>query len=332
MIISRATFRDSRAERTLFRRFALGVLVGITLALPSVAKPPDLFRLGFSSSVLAGLNDNDAKASLRALTATMARERGIVTDPEPLLLDGANALAAVLSAAEVDAVATSLDEYWALGDRTLFARYLVGKTDGDPSDRFVVVVRRDSGWASLGDLRGRSLTLHHAPRMRLGFLWLEVALARTGSPPAAGYFGRIAKSPKLSKAVLDVFFKQADACLATRRGFDAMVEMNPQLGKQLAAIAVSPALVPSFFGFRRDIAPARLDLLVTQLSRVHETPAGRQAITIFQVGDLGEAPASVLADSLALLDEYRALRPVEAARLIASLRTNSAGPLGEIAP
>lgn len=332
MINSRATLRDSRVERTLFRRFALGALAGFTLATGAAAKPPDLFRLGFSSSVLAGLNDNDAKASLRALTATMARERGIATDPEPLLLDGADALAAALRSAELDAVATSLDEYWALGDRTLFARFLFGKVDGDARDRFIVIVRRDSGLANLGDLRGRSLALHNAPRMRLGYLWLEVALARAGAPPATGYFAHIVKSPKLSKAVLDVFFKRLDACLATRHGYDAMVELNPQLGKQLVAIAASPALVPTFFGFRNGIAPARLELLVTQLSRVHETPAGKQAITIFQVGDLAESPASALAESLAVLDEYRALRPAEAARLIARLRASGAGPLGEIAP
>lgn len=332
MTISRVTFRDFRAERIPFRRFALVALAIATLALAAAAKPPDLFRLGFSTAVLTGFNDNDAKASLRALTATMARERAIRADPEPLLLDGANAVTTALATAEIDAVATTLDEYWALEDRTILVRFLLGTTDGDPSERYVVVVRRDSGLTNLRDLRGRSLTLHHASRLRIGYFWLEVALARGGAPAAAEFFRHISRSPKFSKAVLDVFFKQSDACLTTRRGFDAMVELNPQRGKQLTAIAASPPLVPALFGFRRGITPERLDLLVSQLSRVHETPAGKQAITIFQFGDLVESPASALADSLAVLDEYRTLRPAAAARLIAKLRASSAGPLGELAP
>ncbi len=332
MTISRATFRDSRAERTLFRRFALGVLAGLALALVAAAKPPDLFRLGFCSSMLAGVNDNDARASLRALSSVVSRERGIKADPEPVLLSGADALAEALVSAEVDAVATTVDEYWASAGRVRFDRFLMGTHNGDPAERYVLLVRRDTGFAEPTALRGHSLALHSAPRMRLGYLWLEVVLARADALPVTDFFSRLDRTPKLSKAVLDVFFKRIDACLVTQRAFAAVAEMNPQVGKELAPIATSPDLVPSFFGFRSGMDPAFLEKVVRELGSVHHTPAGKQAITIFQVGDLGEFGAEALAPALALLDEYRARRPDEAARLIASLRTSGAGPLAEAVP
>lgn len=277
--------------------------------------------------MLAGVNDNDARASLRALSAVVSRERGINADPEPLLFNGTDALADAVLGGEVDAVATTVDEYWALGGRVRFSRFLLGTTAGDPAETYLIVVRRDTGIADLAALRQRSLAVHATPRTRLGYLWLDVALARATAPPVAEYFSRIGRTSKLSKAVLDVFFKRVDACLVTRRGFAAMAELNPQIEKQLVAVATSPALVPGFFGFRTGLKPAFLEKLVRQLGTVHHTPAGKQAITIFQVGDLGEFPAEVLRPALELLDEYRTRRPAEAARLIESLRVSDTGPL-----
>lgn len=304
-------------------------MCALLAALPAIAaKPPDLFRLGFCSSMLAGVNDNDARASLRALSAIVSRERRIHADPEPLLLNGADALAEAVLAAEVDAIATTVDEYWALDGRVRFDRFLFGTENGDPSETYLLVVRRDSGITHLTALQHRSLAVHSLPRMRLGYLWLDVELARASAPPVAEYFARIERAPKLSKAVLDVFFKRVDACLVTRRGLAAMAELNPQVEKQLVAIARSPALVPSFFGFRAGMDPAFLEKLVRELSIVHRTPAGKQAVTIFQVGDLGEFPPDVLQPALDLLQEYRTRRPAEAARLIESLRRGDGDPMG----
>lgn len=323
------TPRAARAERNLFRRFAF-LCAALVTAIPALlpAKPADLFRLGFSSSMLAGVNDNDARASLRALSAVVSRERRINADPEPLLFNGADAVADAVLAAEVDAVAITVDEYWALGSRVRFSRFLLGTIDGDPADTYLLVVRRDRQLSDLAALRQHTLAVHGTPRMRLGYLWLEVALARDSAPPAEEFFSRVFRTSKLSKAVLDVFFKRADACLVTQRGLAAMAELNPQIARQLVPIASSPSLVPSFFGFRAGMQPAFLETLVHQLGTVQNTPAGKQAVTIFQVGDLGEFPAETLQPALDLLDEYRARRPAEAARLIESLRASAAGPIG----
>jgi phosphonate transport system substrate-binding protein len=295
-------------------------------------KPAELFRLGFSLSMLAGTNENDARASIRAIAAAVSNERNIRANPEPLLFKGTDEITRSLESREVDAVSMTMDEYWALGGELKFSRLLLAGQGMDPREEYVMLVRGDSGWASLADLRGKRLSLHDVPRMRLGYVWLDVLLARAGQPPVNQYFRSPFKSAKLSKIVLDVFFKTADACLVTRHGFTAMTELNPQVGRQLKVLAVSPPMAPAFFAFRTEMPQDYVDRIMGEFKGVQRTPAGRQALTIFQVGDLSEHSPAVLDGALGILDEYRRLRPEAANRLIARLRQSAAGPMQEDVP
>ena len=310
------------------------LLLGMPALIPAAwgAKSVELFRLGFSYSMLADVNENDAKASLRALSAVISSEHGIQANPDPMLFQGTEPIARALLAGEVDAVTITADEYWVLHPQVSFSRFLVGGQETDPREEYLLLVRRDSGLASLSDLTGRRLALHAVPRMRLGYLWLEVQLARDGLPPAAVCFAHAQKSSKLSKVVLDVFFKQADACLVTRNGFAAMSEMNPQVGKQLVVLAASPALVPSFFAFRSGLSDAYVGRIIQEFKDVQRTPAGRQALTIFQVGALRELPGSSMDPAMAMLDEYRRLRPEAANRLVTLLQSNAGNLMGGSEP
>ena len=126
--------------------------------------------------------------------------------------------------------------------------------------------------------------------------------------------------PKLSKVVLNVFFRQTDACLVTRRGFATMAELNPQVGRQLTILAASPAVVPALFGFRRGFSTQLKSKIIREFGAVHMSPAGQQALTIFQVGQVAERPVTALDSALALLEEYARLRPADSAGLISTLR------------
>lgn len=295
-------------------------------------KPAELFRLGFSLSMLAGTNENDARASIRAIAAAVSNERNIRANPEPLLFKGTDEITRSLEAREVDAVSMTMDEYWALGGKLTFSRLLLAGQGADPREEYVVLVRNDSGVAGLSALRGKRLSVYDVPRMRLAYLWLEVLLAREGQPAVDHYFNQPFKSAKLSKVVLDVFFKKADACLVTRHAFAAVTELNPQVGRQLKVLAVSPLIAPAFFAFRAGLPQDYVDRIMREFKDVQRTPAGRQALTIFQVGDLSEHSAAVLDGALDLLEEYRRLRPEAASRLIARVRQSAAGPMQEDLP
>jgi phosphonate transport system substrate-binding protein len=171
----------------------------------------------------------------------------------------------------------------------------------------VLLVHRDSGIQRLGDLKGKTLNLLQHARACLGSAWLDTLLARENLDPAADFFGKIVPVLKTGKAVLPVFFHQVDACLVTRNGYETMIELNPQTGQHLKALATSPPFVPVIFSFRADYNAPVNNQIVGELSRWHLNPAGRQILTLFQTDSLEEHPISCLDSSLELLAEYRKL-------------------------
>ena len=312
--------KPCRPHRKLW--MALAVALGAAAcggaATPAVER--ETLRLGFTYSMFTGVNENDAKASIKALAATVSRERNIPADPDPLLFNGTEAVAAAVRTGAVDAVGMTTDEYAALAGDVRFDRFLMAVKDDDPTEEYVVLVHRAAGVTDMAGLKDKRLSVFVNPRTCLGPIWLEVLLARAGLPVTAEHFGRVTEWTKLSKPVLEVFFRQADACLVTRRGFATMVELNPQVGAQLAVLAASPAVVPSLFAFRADFSPSLKDRSLREFGVVHTSLAGQQALTIFQVGQVAERPVAALDSALALLADYARLRPEASAARVVNLR------------
>ena len=144
-------------------------------------------------------------------------------------------------------------------------------------------------------------------RASLASAWLDTLLMRKGKQPARSFFAAIIPEAKISKPVLSVFFGQLDACVVTRRGFDTMVELNPQTGRQLEVLAVSDPYVPVAFCFRKDYHSPIKNQILGEIKRWHLSPAGKQSLTIFQTDSLEEQPGNCLKSALDLLEEHENL-------------------------
>ncbi|MCX6623326.1 MAG: hypothetical protein NTY38_20120, partial [Acidobacteria bacterium] len=78
----------------------------------------------------------------------------------------------------------------------------------------------------------------------------------------------------------------APAWLATKRGFDTMCELNPQVARGLKIIASSPPMVVSFYAFRRNYRSVYRERLIQAISGLHTSAAGRQLAMLFQFPEL----------------------------------------------
>ena len=133
--------------------------------------------------------------------------------------------------------------------------------------------------------------------------------------PAENYFGSLITDTKVSRVVLPVFFGQADACLVSRRGFEAMCELNPQLATDLTAIATSPLMVLCFYAFRKNYNNSNRHVLANVHTRLLTSPAGRQLATLFQFEGLTIRDGTCLASALSVLDTAERVRsPRDAGR------------------
>jgi phosphonate transport system substrate-binding protein len=264
----------------------------------------DALHVGFSSTMFTEINENDARAVVKGWCQTIAKQRSIDMDPDSKILKDAPALLAAFQANLVDAAGMTALEFHELQRHAGLAHIFVCYTAGRNVEQYVLLVRQDSKINCLTELRGRGLITRLNARCCLAQSWLDILLAQNGLKLSGDFFGKINQNTRLSKVVLPVFFRQADACLVNLSGFETMKELNPQIGRELKVLASSPQVVPVVFVFRASYAPAFMDQLLTSLNELHQSPAGQQVLAIFQSERIEERPAEFLAGTMELIETH----------------------------
>jgi phosphonate transport system substrate-binding protein len=138
---------------------------------------------------------------------------------------------------------------------------------------------------------------------------METSLHHARQAPSRDFFSRVNFQPKSSRVVLPVFFRQADACLVSRRSFQVMSELNPQLPRSLRPLLNSARLVNSFLAVHRELPAERKRRFVHALTTLHSSPYGRQALTFFGCQRLIAVDGAILRPTLDLLSAYDRIRP-----------------------
>jgi ABC-type phosphate/phosphonate transport system substrate-binding protein len=289
------------------RWLACALLLGLVGSLPAkLAAELAPFRLGFSTQMLVDVNESDARASLKIWAQTLGAERGFPVDPALQILNGTEAIKDALLRKKVDGVSMTTPEYWALRRVAPLGPFVSGRVEGEITEEYLLLVHRDNPATRLADLRGQSLIVLAGTRASLAETWVETLFLDKGLGIGGDFWGRITKSTKLSRAVLPVFFRQADACVVNRRGFRTMSELNPQVGQQLKILAQFPAFLPVVFCFCGDMVLLHRDRFLAQIGTISQTPAGSQILSLFHSDALAERPESDLATACALLAPSRA--------------------------
>ncbi|NTW76213.1 MAG: phosphate/phosphite/phosphonate ABC transporter substrate-binding protein [Syntrophaceae bacterium] len=280
-------------------------LSGATNGFSSVSRP-NLLRVGFSSATFTKVNENDVMAALKVWLHMLAKERGIPTDPQPRLLNGLQAIRESVRGNFVDAVALNTDEYWKIQDTMDRRLCIVGLNEGRPTEEYILLTHQQNGIRRIADLRGHSLVFFQSPRMSLASVWMDTVLVQGGFRRTVE-FCQVTHAIKLQDAVLPLFFRKIDACVVTRRAFNTMNELNPQISQQLRVIASSPEVVPALFAFRQNYNDPIREKIISQLEKIVSTPAGAQFLTLFQAGSLKALPTSCLGSAFDLLSRHKRL-------------------------
>jgi ABC-type phosphate/phosphonate transport system substrate-binding protein len=202
-----------------------------------------------------------------------------------------------------DCAAMTTDEYFILNQKVKASNIFVGDLGGGIFEEYLLLVQQDGKVKDLSDLKGLRIILYANARMSLARPWLDLILARRSLPRAEAFFGAMLQKPKPANVLLPVFFNAADACLVTRRVFNTMAELNPQVGRKLRILATSPQVVPSLFCFNAACKPIRKEIILRAITNLHKSPAGQQILTIYQLGKLEEQPETCLNSARELLNE-----------------------------
>ncbi|MFN7997607.1 MAG: PhnD/SsuA/transferrin family substrate-binding protein [Bryobacteraceae bacterium] len=259
-------------------------------------------RMAASSSLVgAEVNENDARAAIRTWADTLSRETGLHLTYLREVLVPPQELFEYVRQGQVDAFSATIAEYLQVAGYTDPGIVLVDQAYVNGGEEYLLLVHEDSGIRSVGELRGHSLAQYNGSVMSLAPEWLATLLAESNLGAPASFFNQITLNGKISRTVLLVFFRQYDACLVTRRTFDTMKEMNPQLGKKLRVLATSPKLVPIVVALRKNSSALAKEKFSSAMTRLGDGPAGRQLLSLFGSRRVMVASASILGPSIELV-------------------------------
>lgn len=292
------------------------------------------FRIGFSASVLGEMNRNDAIAAVKIWADALRKTQDIPLDPQPLVVNSLDEIRAGLADGGLDAINLGALEYCRLRPVLSDDFVLLGVQQNSVEEEFLLLVHRATGVERMADLRGKSLSLYDHPRVALAPTWLAGLAAEFQPADPTAFWGRISTSAKLPRAVLPVFFRQADACIATQRAFATLIELNPQVGTDLKIIARSPAVVPYMFAFRSGKPTEARRRIVDSIGSWHTTVPGRQILTLFQCDRIESHPVSALQPTLRFLEKHadRALHLDLTHSSPSQHSPAAAGPLRSVVP
>jgi len=300
---------NRRCMNLLLGGAAAPQLFGAGAAEPNPKDGRVPIRIVVSKRFAPELNENDAKAALQAWGDALARQGRLYIDQIRPILTSSDDLIQLVRRGEADAMGVTIPELLQVRQYLDLEVLIVDENAVKSGDPYVLLTASDSGLKSLEELRGHSLVLHRGPRASMAEVWLTTLLAEAKLPLPESFFGRVTDNNNISRGVvLPVFFRQADACVVTSRGFSTMCELNPQLAKKLKVMAVSPPIVTGVVVFHKECSAVRRDTLKSALLELHQTVFGKQALTLFQTGRLVATGKSILQNATELMATYERIR------------------------
>jgi ABC-type phosphate/phosphonate transport system substrate-binding protein len=137
--------------------------------------------------------------------------------------------------------------------------------------------------------------------------WLSTMLAANNLPLPERFFTAQTLNDKVNQVVLPVFFRRMDAAGLARRDWETAVELNPQLGRELRPLAVSPKVIPILLAFRRGTSPVARKALIDSIQKISTFTAGQQIVALYQSRAFTIRPLSVMKSTLDMVRQFERL-------------------------
>lgn len=262
--------------------------------------------IGYTGAAYQDVSNTDIKASVNVLINKVALKHFGRGDTR--FYDSLSDMAADLKSGKIQVLAMPIEEFMAVRNRIPIDPILVTISENGHENELLLLVRKDSGIRSISGLRGRSLIMPMKnPRcVNIYIAWLEVLLKREKSR-IDSFFSTVKETRTISKAVMPVFFRQADACVVTRQVLELTSELNPQISRELTVIASVGKLSQGIVAVDRRLSEERREKIRESFLSLHQTQEGRQLLMLFKVNKLAPFAPGQLKATEALYAEYYGL-------------------------
>ena len=251
---------------------------------------------------------DDALAATKVWTEAVIRKNRVAAGAETFVFSDLAAVVKAIKDKRADLVVTLPLEYLAIKDKVPLRPISVGVARGKHHEEHVILVHRDRGTTEFAQLKGKKLVVGAGGTGSTAWMWLNTLAMKSGQADGEGFFQEIREVRKASQAILSVLFEKDNACLVTLGAFETMVELNPQLGRDLVVVTASPGLCGPIVSAREDIASDYGKVLEEGLRSLHEEPQGQQILELFHLDKLIPFQGSYLDGVIRLADDHNVLK------------------------
>ncbi len=292
---------------------AAAVLMGAAGAAPSAAAEPVTvgYVLGFRSPAMA----QDYRIAIELMMKRVFKSFGQEVEMRPY--ETPDDVLAAFWAGEVDITELSSLEHALLPEsrRAQLKVTSVVVLDEGPTSEYRLLAKKGE---TLESLKGKRVRLCGRGDWNLGIEWLDQHLVEEVGAPAFQHFGscELVDFEEAGDLVLPTFFGKADACLVMGHQFDLLSELNPQLGKTLVPIAVSPPMLNVLFVHRTDFSKMDHEEFADISASLHTKPDGAQGFTLMKIKRLMRISAGELERMRPVAERIRLRRGATVAELL----------------
>ncbi|TLN03053.1 phosphate/phosphite/phosphonate ABC transporter substrate-binding protein, partial [bacterium] len=262
--------------------FTLVVATGILCTVPRAAAEDFKLSIGYIGNTYPNTSSKDIQAAVSVLIKKVAWE--YFGRSEARYYDSADKMAADIKNGTIQVACLSSEEYLKLRSQARIEPILMTVGDHGRESELLLLVRRDSGIRSLGDLRNGSIVMPQRNTAESVFrVWLDTMLLREGKPESGAFFSAVKVAPTTAKVIMPVFFRQADACVVTRQAFELTAEMNPQISREMMPIARIENLFHGIISGDVKVSREIKERLRQAFLSLNKSPEGRQLMMLFHV-------------------------------------------------
>lgn len=264
-------------------------------------------NIGFSTKAFVNVPREDIRVAVRILSQKVARNT--VGSANSQIYDSLSDIERDLKAKKLDAVALTPEDFLALRPRIPLDPVMVTATSKGHEVELLLLTRKDSRISAFRELKNRTISIP-AKVVQYGnmyFTWVNTLLMREGFPNKEAFFSSVNEAQTPSRALMQVFFRQADACVVSDQVLELATELNPQIGKELTVLARVDKLAGGIIVFRSDLQIGRKEKLREALKTIHEDQEGRQLFLLFQLNRLIPYRSEYLRATQLFFEEYHNL-------------------------
>ena len=246
---------------------------------------------------------NDVKAATKVWIESIISQFDLNSHPlvDVRIFEDSDSLRQATTENALDIIVLRTEDYFDLGGSQLCDSIFAYEKHGSTQENYLLLVRRDSGITSLGDLAGKSVVILGSIRTSLAEHWLNHELRQHHLPALRQLAGSVDTVEKPTRCVHGVFFRKNAACIVPALSYRTICELNPQIERDLMPIATSPMYVPSLIGIRRGYSSEFRPVVERAIAEVHKTPRGEQILTVYMIDRLVRISTNELESARALL-------------------------------